>query len=146
MSSSPKEIINMLLVDVFNHILSIEETNLKKRGVTLSMTEVHVLEAIQNTPVPTMGEVAKRLRVTLGTLTTSINILVKKKFVHRYSDESDRRKVYLQLTDEALNVLMIHSEFHDDLIEAVFKDLQIDKDEMLMKSLDNINQYFKTKY
>lgn len=141
-----KEIINMLLVDVFNHILSIEERTLKSRGVTLSMTEVHVLEAIRNTEVPTMGEIAKRLRVTLGTLTTSVNILFKKKYVFRYSDEIDRRKVYIKLTDSAKEVLRLHDSFHDEMIDAVFADLELDKDEVLMKSLENITDYFKTKY
>lgn len=144
--ASSKEIINTLLVDVFNQILSIEERTLKERGVTISMSEVHVLEAIKNTEVPTMGEVAKKLRVTLGTLTTAINILARKKYVYRYTDESDRRKVYLKLTDLALNVLKIHDEFHDEMINSVFKDLEIDKDEVLMKSLENIMVYFKQRY
>ncbi|VEU82981.1 MarR family winged helix-turn-helix transcriptional regulator [Acholeplasma hippikon] len=144
--TSPKEVINMLLVDVFNHILRIEESTLKERGVTLSMSEVHVLEAIRNTEVPTMGEVAKRLHITLGTLTTSINILVRKKYVYRYSDEKDRRKVYLRLTDSAKQVLEIHDNFHDEMIEATFKDLQLEKDEVLMKSLANLTEYFKKKY
>ncbi|WP_025725567.1 MarR family winged helix-turn-helix transcriptional regulator [Acholeplasma granularum] len=143
---SAKEIINTLLVDVFNHILRIEEQTLKDNGVNLSMTEVHVLEAIKNTEVPTMGEVAKKLRVTLGTLTTSINILVRKKMVFRYSDEIDRRKVYLKLTPEAENILIIHEKFHDDMISSVFNDLNIDDDEVLMKSLENIMLYFKEKY
>jgi DNA-binding MarR family transcriptional regulator len=143
---TPKEIINQLLVDVFNQILSIEEATLKERGVKLSMTEVHVLEAIRDTKIPTMGEVARKLRVTLGTLTTSVNILVSKKFVYRYSDDKDRRKVYLKLTDSAIEVLKIHDQFHDEMIEAVFKDLELDKDVILLKSLENIMNYFKEKY
>lgn len=143
---TPKEIINQLLVDVFNQILSIEEATLKERGVKLSMTEVHVLEAIRDTKIPTMGEVAKKLRVTLGTLTTSVNILVRKKYVYRYSDDKDRRKVYLKLTDSAIEVLKIHDQFHDEMIEAVFKDLELDKDVILLKSLENIMNYFKEKY
>src|SRR5690554_87824 len=143
---SAKEIINTLLVDVFNHILRIEEEKLKENNVKLSMTEVHVLEAIRNTEIPTMGEVAKRLRVTLGTLTTSINILVRKKMVYRYSDDKDRRKVYLKLTDEALKVLKVHDDFHDEMISSVFNDLNIEDDEVLMKSLENITTYFKSKY
>lgn len=143
---SAKEIINTLLVDVFNHILRIEEEKLKENNVKLSMTEVHVLEAIRNTMIPTMGEVAKRLRVTLGTLTTSINILVRKKMVYRYSDDKDRRKVYLKLTDEALKVLLIHDNFHEDMITSLFHDTDIENDEVLLKSLENITTYFKSKY
>ncbi|HHX76561.1 MAG TPA: MarR family transcriptional regulator [Acholeplasmataceae bacterium] len=144
--ASAKKMINTLLVDVFNHILRIEEATLKENNVKLSMTEVHVLEAIRNTEVPTMGEVAKRLRITLGTLTTSINILVRKKMVFRYTDDSDRRKVYLKLTDEALKVLKIHDDFHEDMISSVFKDLKLEEDEVLLKSLENITNYFKSKY
>lgn len=144
--ASAKKMINTLLVDVFNHILRIEEATLKENNVKLSMTEVHVLEAIRNTEVPTMGEVAKRLRITLGTLTTSINILVRKKMVFRYSDDSDRRKVYLKLTEEALKVLKIHDDFHEDMISSVFKDLKLEEDEVLLKSLENITNYFKSKY
>lgn len=144
--ASAKKMINTLLVDVFNHILRIEEATLKENNVKLSMTEVHVLEAIKNTEVPTMGEVAKKLRITLGTLTTSINILVRKKMVFRYSDDSDRRRVYLKLTEEALKVLKIHDDFHEDMINSVFKDLKLEEDEVLLKSLENITNYFKSKY
>jgi DNA-binding MarR family transcriptional regulator len=143
---SPKEVINELLVDVFNHILSIENDVLKKRGVKLSMTEVHVLEAIRNSEVPTMGSVAQKLRVTLGTLTTSINVLVRKNYVFRYRDESDRRKVYLNLNQSALDVLKIHDEFHDEMIDSLFNDLNLANDEVLLKSLENISKYFKQRY
>ena len=143
---SPKEVINELLVDVFNHILSIESDVLKKRGVRLSMTEVHVLEAIRNSETPTMGSVAQKLRVTLGTLTTSVNVLVRKEYVTRYSEENDRRKVYLKLTKSAINVLQIHDEFHNEMVSSLFKDLELEKDEALMKSLENISKYFKEHY
>lgn len=143
---SAKEVINELLVDVFNHILSIEADTLKTRGVTLSMTEVHVLEAIRNAKNPTMGVVAKKLRITLGTLTTAVNILVKKGYVYRYRDEKDRRKVYLKLDTPALEVLKIHDQFHDEMVDALLKDLGLDKDEVLLKSLENISRYFKEKY
>jgi len=143
---SPKEVINELLVDVFNHILSIEADVLKQRGVKISMTEVHVLEAIKNSQIPTMGSVAQKLRVTLGTLTTSINVLVRKNYVARYRDESDRRKVYLKLSDSALEVLKVHDEFHNEMVSSLFKDLELEKDEVLMKSLENISQYFKEHY
>jgi DNA-binding MarR family transcriptional regulator len=143
---TPKEVINELLVDVFNHILSIEADVLKQKGVRLSMTEVHVLEAVRNVQIPTMGNVAHKLRVTLGTLTTSVNVLVRKGYINRERDESDRRKVYLKLTDSAKNILKIHDEFHDEMISSLFKDLELEKDEVLMKSLENISQYFKQRY
>ncbi|BCR35325.1 MarR family winged helix-turn-helix transcriptional regulator [Mariniplasma anaerobium] len=143
---SPKEVINELIVDVFNQILSIESDVLKERGVKLSMTEVHVLEAIKNTEDPTMGNVANKLRITMGTLTTSVNVLVKKEYVNRYRDEKDRRKVYLELNDQAKEVLAIHDEFHEEMVSSLLKDLNLEKDKILLKSLENISNYFKQRY
>jgi len=143
---SPKQVINELLVDVFNQILSIEGFTLKDWGVKLSMTEVHVLEAVRNSEIPTMGSVANRLRVTLGTLTTSVNVLVKKGYISRYRDDTDRRKVLLELNDSAVEVLKLHDKFHDEMISSLFNDLELEKDEVLMKSLENISEYFKQRY
>ena len=144
--SKAKDLVNELLVEVFNHILSIEEEALRKEGVMLSMTEIHVLEAIRNESNPTMTNVARKLRVTVGTLTTGINTLLKKGFVLRDRKEEDRRVVLLSLTDEALEVLKIHDKFHDEMIEAAFSNLNLEEDEVLVKSLENVSNYFKNHY
>jgi len=146
LSTSPKKIINELLVDVFNHILSIEQEHLRKQGVNLSMNEVHVLEAIEKSEEATMSNVAKRLRVTVGTLTTSINRLVTKGYCERYSKLGDKRKVFLKLTDDAYSVLKIHEAFHDEMIDAVIDDLKLEDNTVLIDSLEKLTEYFKEKY
>lgn len=144
--SAAKKVINELLVEVFNHILSIEQQNLKARGVKLSMNEVHVLEAIVKTNEPTMSNIAHRLRVTVGTLTTAINRLVDKGYCERFSTEGDRRKVLISLTDKAREVLAIHEQFHEEMIDAVVEDMQLEENTVLIESLENIASYFKSKY
>lgn len=146
MSNKAKDLINELLVEVFNNILTIEEKELRDLGVELSMSEVHVLEAIRNAELPTMTKVAKKLRVTVGTLTTSVGTLVKKGFVKRKRGVEDKRVVFLHLTDEALKVLEIHDNFHDKMIDAVFENLNLGEDEVLIKSLENVREYFKKHY
>jgi len=143
---SPKTIINELLVEVFNHVLSIEAEALRLRGIKLSMNEIHVLEAIQKTADPTMTHLAQRLRVTVGTLTTAMNRLVEKGYATRYRLEEDKRKVMIALTEKADKVLEIHSGFHDEMIDATIADLHLDEDEVLLESLQNISLYFKNKY
>lgn len=141
-----KEIINELLVDVFNHILDIEEDELKKRGVSLSMKEVHALEAISLTEDKTMSNVAKKLRITVGSLTTCIDKLVSKGYVKRINDEYDRRKVIIEPTKKGEDVLLIHKEFHDEMINNILEDIPVAEEEGLVKSLINIKNYFKIKY
>lgn len=141
-----KSVINELLVEIFHHILSIEGQMLRERGVNLSMNEVHVLEAIQKTEIPTMSNIARRLRVTVGTLTTAINRLVEKGYVERKREKEDKRKVIVSITTEAYKVLSIHDEFHDDMIESVINDLHLDDNEILITALQNISDYFTEKY
>jgi len=143
---TPKQILNDLLVDVFNHILSIEAEALKSRGVKVSMNEIHVLEAISKTEKPTMTHLARRLRVTVGTLTTAMNRLVEKGYVTRRREEEDKRKVLISLTKKATDALKVHNLFHDEMIDAVINDMKLDEDEVLLQSLKNISDYFKNKY
>ncbi len=140
------DVLNELLVNIFNQILSIEAESLRQHGVTLSMSEVHVLEAILKTPEPNMGSVAKRLRVTIGTLTTAINTLVKKGYVSRSKDSKDNRKVMLNLTEKADPVMKIHDAFHEEMINRVIQDLHIDQNEALIQSLERLSTYFREKY
>ena len=144
--SKAKAIINELLVEVFNHILSIEGSKLKEAGVKISMNEMHVLEAVQKTEDPAMSNIARRLRVTVGTLTTSINRLVEKGYATRKREEEDKRKVIISLTDKAFEVLKIHDQFHEEMLSAVFEDMNLEEDEVLLQSLENLSEYFKNKY
>lgn len=143
---TPRDIINELLVEVFNHILSIEAEALRQRGVKLSMNEIHVLEAIDKTEEPTMSHLAKRLRVTVGTLTTAINRLVEKGYTTRYRLPDDKRKVYISLTHKAGDVLRIHNQFHEEMIDETIRDMKLDEDDVLLQSLKNLSEYFKKKY
>ena len=143
---TPKSVINELLVEVFNHILSIEGEALRNMGVKLSMNEVHVLEAIVKTEEPTMTHLARRLRVTVGTLTTAMNRLVEKGYCTRYREEEDKRKVLIALTSKAEEVFDRHSQFHNEMIQAIITDMNLDQDKVLLQSLKNISLYFKNKY
>ena len=138
--------LNELLVYLFNYILAIEEKNLRDQGVDLSMTEGHILEAIQKSESNMMSALAKRLMVTQGTLTVSTSKLVKKGYVERVKDEKDKRIVRLHLTDKASTVLEVHERFHEEMIDKALNELDVDKEQELIRSLKNIMKFFKEKY
>lgn len=144
--SDARHTLNELLVDLFNYILLIEEKNLRDRKVDLSMTEVHILDAIEKSDSNMMSAIAKRLMVTQGTLTVSTGKLVKKGYITRVKDEADKRVVRLSLTEKAQDVLKIHEKFHTEMIDKVVDELEVDKDQKLMKSLENVLAFFKERY
>lgn len=87
-------VVNELLVKIFNEILQIEEKTLKNGHFSdLSVREMHTIEAIGRKEKRMMSEVAQDLGITVGTLTTSINRLIKKEYVERSRIEEDRRVV-----------------------------------------------------
>ncbi|MBV1709417.1 MAG: MarR family transcriptional regulator [Erysipelothrix sp.] len=141
-----KETLNELLVDLFNHILVLEEKNLQDRGILLSMTEVHTLENIFKSKTKTMSDVARLQLITQGTLTVAVNRLQKKGYVSRLQDAQDKRIIRLSLTAKALDVLAIHDKFHEEMIDSFISDLKIDQDVALITSLRRIMEYFRQNY
>ncbi|QWC00607.1 MarR family winged helix-turn-helix transcriptional regulator [Mycoplasmatota bacterium] len=137
-----KKIVNELLVDIFNRILIIEAEYMKKQNVKLSMNEIHVLEAIERVDEPSMSNIAKQLHITVGSLTTAINTLFQKKYVIRDRDVDDRRKVIVRLTDLSYDVLSKHEQFHNHMIDSIFKDLNVGEDQLLIDSLRNLSSFF----
>lgn len=138
-----KAIVNELLVDIFNRILAIEGESLKQKGIKLSMSEIHVLEAVTKVEEPTMTNIAKRLGITVGSLTVSVNTLYQKGYLSRERDQDDRRKVVIGLLPKAEEVLEVHNDFHNDMINSIFRDLKIEEDELLISSLKKLSSYFK---
>ena len=90
--------LNSILVKLFNDILNIEEKALiTEEFKDISVTDMHIIEAIGIAEPRTMSMISKSLGVTMGTLTTGINGLVRKGYVVRNRSDCDRRIVYLSL-------------------------------------------------
>lgn len=141
------EKINNLLVDIFDNILLIEEKALKSGEIKdLSITEYHTIDAIGLDRARTMSEVAKDLNITVGTLTTAINRLVKKGYVDRRREVTDRRIVKIFLTEKGRVAFKKHEKFHEEMIESMLKDLKIDHQLLLIESLSNITEFLHYKY
>ena len=147
MNNKTEEILNRLLVQLFNDILHIEEKSMKNTDFdNLSITEIHTIEAIGMEGNRTMGEIAHDLRITVGTLTTSINRLIKKGYVERKRIEEDRRVVLVSLTESGKKVFDVHSVFHKEMIDEIMENFNGDEWELLTKALGKVNKFFEHKY
>lgn len=146
-SSLKKQVLNELLVQTFNDILKIEQKALAESVLNdLSITETHTIEAIGMYEPKTMSEVAQNLKITVGTLTTAINKLVKKGYVDRTRCEKDRRSVKIGLTRKGKLAYRIHEKFHHDMIKATVEGLSPEEEDVLIRSLEKLNEFFKSKY
>lgn len=145
--SEKVEVINKLLVELFNNIQEIEEQSLKHKDIgNLSITEIHTIEAIGMNTEKTMSEIAQRLKVTGGTLTACINKLIKKGYVERNRTEEDRRIVLINLTEQGKKAFQCHKNFHDEMVHNTIETLKDDEKTVLISSLDKIKTFFIDKY
>lgn len=94
----------------------------------------------------TMSEVAQKLKITVSTLTTAINKLIKKGYVERNRIETDRRVVLIKLTRKGKLAFRIHQRFHGEMINNAIEGLTLEEEEVLISSLNKINNFFKEKY
>lgn len=142
-----ERVLNKLLVKLFGDILKIEEKSLQEGEFTdVSVTEIHIIEAIGLERERTMSEVASDLSVTVGTLTTAINRLIKKEYVERKRIEEDRRIVLISLTEKGKLAYKQHEKFHDEMIQGAIDKMTIDEELVLISSLDKITKFFEDKY
>lgn len=141
------------VVDVFNEAMSIQELYLRKsKFKELSMSETHVIDAVDKAEFPSMTNVAKILNVTMGTLTTAVKKIIEKGFLIKERSNKDQRVYYLKLTKKGHEALEIHEQFHrelaalykaaipDDRVDWVFDTLK-----KIKIDLDNYKQALENK-
>lgn len=134
--------INGILTDLSNAALKMEEEAVKNSSFKdISIAEIHTLSAVGTGRPKTMTHVANILGINVSTLTTAVNRLVKKGYVKRLRDDTDRRIVKLSLTEKGVFAVEENEMFHEDLIrEAIsrFSDSQL---QQFISSIDNITQF-----
>ena len=138
------ETLNEVLVKLFRDINTIEARAIRTeeyRDVTAN--DMHVIEAIGTGAPKNMTTVAKLLSVTTGTLTISMNSLVKKGYVQRVRSEEDRRVVLVSLTEKGKRAFAHHKQFHDAMIREVLKGLDGEEQEVLRRALLNLMNFFE---
>ncbi|MDP4152041.1 MAG: MarR family transcriptional regulator [Bacillota bacterium] len=139
--------INELLVEIFNDVLTIEQNSLQSGFFQdLSITEMHTIEAIGMYESRSMTEVASQLKITVGTLTTAINRLVKKGYVERHRIEEDRRVVQIALTKRGKLAYRVHNKFHSDMVRDLITTLSEEEEVLLLSALGKLNVHLKNVY
>ena len=137
--------LNEVLVKLFRDINTLEERAIRTeeyRDVTTN--DMHVMEAIGPDGAKNMTRVAKELEGTTGTLTISVNSLVKKGYVDRTRSEEDRRVVLVSLSEKGKRAYLHHHKFHEEMIDAVLKELTEEEQRALENALSKLIRFFRS--
>ena len=139
------ETINDILVHLFNEIWELEEKAIiTDEFKDLTNNDMHVIEAVGLGDGNNMSSIARKLNITVGSLTTAMNSLVNKRYVERHRSEEDRRVVLVKLTEKGVKAYHHHAEFHDEMIKATLNGLDEEQTKVLVKALTNLSAFFRT--
>lgn len=134
--------LNELLVKLFNNMLDMEERAIiTEEFRDITNNDMHIIEAIGIDEPRRMSEIAARLGVTVGTLTTNMNSLENKGYILRNRSETDKRVVLVVLTEKGKKAFFHHRDFHKKMIKSIVKDLYEDEMKVMIKGLLNLNEF-----
>ena len=135
--------INNILVNLINELWELEEKAIiTEECKDLTNNDMHVIEAIGLGDGNNMSSIAKKLNITVGSLTTAMNSLVNKKYVERRRSEEDRRVVFVKLTDRGVKAYRHHEDYHRQMTRAILDKLDEAEIPGLVKTLDALSEFF----
>ncbi len=136
--------INFILVNLINEIWDLEgKAIITDEFKDITNNDMHVIEAIGLGSGHNMSFIAKRLGITVGSLTTAMNSLVRKKYAERYRSAEDRRVVYVKLTEKGERAYNHHADYHHKMTMAIREKLGEEELPVLFKMLDALTEFFK---
>ncbi len=142
MAQNTKRLLNEMLVNLLTNVMDMEASAvITEEYGDITNNDMHIIEAIGVSDPRNMSDIAQRLSVTVGTLTTNMNGLEKKGYIVRERSQTDKRVVYVVLTEKGRKAFYHHRDFHKRMIKSIVKDLQEDEMEVLYRCLKNLNSF-----
>lgn len=141
------ETLNEILVHLFQDLMDIEgKCLITEEFSDMTNNDMHIVEAIGLGEAKRSSEVAKLMSVTTGTLTRAVDGLVEHGYVVRTRSEKDKRVVYLTLTEHGKAAYEHHKRFHENMVANVKANLSEEELAILVRVLNQLNEYFRTAY
>ena len=132
-----------LLGKIYGHTMSAEQTYVADSEFKdISVNDMHIIAAVGMKTSGSMSSIAKKMGVTVGTLTIAINSLVKKGYVNRVRSSKDRRVVLISLSEKGEKAFIYQQGFHDKLREFLQTELSSEQCGALVAALSKIEAGF----
>ncbi|MBO4980744.1 MAG: MarR family transcriptional regulator [Lachnospiraceae bacterium] len=134
-----------ILVNLFQQIWKLEEKALiTEEYKDISVNDMHIIEAVGLDGGNNMSTIARKLDITVGSLTTSMNSLVLKNYVTRERSETDRRVVNICLTEKGKRAYRHHEQFHEEMAKAALQSLSDAQIPPVIQTLQHLSEFFRS--
>jgi len=137
--------LNSLLTELFNNVLKFEEQSIKTWDVPITITEVHIIEAVNNQENTTTSKIAAELNIAMPTATVAVKKLEQKSLIEKTPCPDDRRSAIIKLTDMGKKINRLHQLFHRRMIRNVSKQIASAERDVLLRAVQTLNLFFRAR-
>jgi DNA-binding MarR family transcriptional regulator len=127
------------LVDVVNLVTQMFWADLRQSDQPIELTQWATLRRISRSP-STMSALARHKGVGLPTISKSVEMLVRKGWVERWIDKTDRRQTLVRLTSAGRKVLAESRAHLEDLLDQRLSKLTVAERDMLVAQLHRVRE------
>ena len=147
MNKKQTDILNDYFLHSALHLLTLEEQCLRKSCASdLSVRELHVIEAVAalgESGKNTMAEIARYLHLSPASLTTAVNVLVKKEYIVRDYSPVDRRVIYVRLTEKGIDANRSYLDFVREMICRVTENVDEQSADSMIEAMLKLSEYLE---
>lgn len=112
----------------------------------LTHEQFYLLRSIQQHERIIPSELAELSFVNRSAITAMIDRLVKKGYVRRTRDDTDRRVVFLEITERGKEVFAEVEKSLRNFVEEVFKSIPVKETESFIDTYEKVANIIKAKY
>lgn len=137
---------NTLLNGIYKDLDVLEGKMLNASNMNLGISEIHMLEAVQNAGcegAATISELSDYLDISLPSVTLCINKLAAKDYVLRQKSPSDGRVVQVVLTAKGRRAERAHRYFHRSMVREITAEMPEDEKAALMRGVTKLDLFLK---
>ncbi len=142
---SKKELhmIGSMFYELINRFEGVNNKKHLYKGINdITVIEIKTILVIGGEEAKSMSHIAKKLGVSSGTATVTIDRLIEKSFVERIRDVEDRRQVFIKLSDKGNEVCSYINNLKHKLAENFFGLLSKEERALFLSVLSKLNSNF----
>ncbi len=138
-----RSLLNDILKDLFFKILRLQEKSVSQMTKdSISRTEMHAIEVIQDNQNVTLTQLAEKLGITKATGSVCVSRLVKKDYLEKIKVKKDKRINVLRLTPKGKRCYDRHKDFHDRMVSRLLDEFKMEEHKELIRGLFALYDFF----
>ena len=133
------ELLLMKLIQTLQLFSEFSEKDFSGRYGNLNMNEVHAIDYIGRTEYANVTKITQHLQITKGAVTKITKRLMNSGYVSSYKREDNRKEKYFRLTNEGMDIFIIHEKVHMESVERdqqIFELFNEDEKDVIARFLD----------